>query len=129
MKKIITAAVCIAMLLSSMVTVLSSCGKKEDERETKYNEALSLIDSKDYEGAYDILNTLGDYKDTEKFLSRFYTFLVEAEREREGETKSITVEFNGDNLPVKITARRYDGEMTIYEYAFDETGNKALHSK
>ena len=101
MKKIITAAVCVAMLLSSIVIVLSSCGKKEDEREAKYNEALALIDGKDYEGAYDILNTLGDYKDTEKLLSRFYNSLVETERERDGKTKVFSVEFNGDNLPVK----------------------------
>lgn len=101
MKKIITAAVCVAMLLSSIVIVLSSCGKKEDEREAKYNEALALIDGKDYEGAYDILNTLGDYKDTEKLLSRFYNSLVETERERDGKTKVYAVEFNGDNLPVK----------------------------
>ena len=103
------------MLLSSIVIVLSSCGKKEDEREAKYNEALALIDGKDYEGAYDILNTLGDYKDTEKLLSRFYNSLVETVRERDGTQRITTSEYALMYVP-------YDLAEDVKSFVIDASG-------
>lgn len=103
------------MLLSSIVIVLSSCGKKEDEREAKYNEALALIDGKDYESAYDILNTLGDYKDTEKLLSRFYNSLVETVRERDGTQRITTSEYALMYVP-------YDLAEDVKSFVIDAIG-------
>ena len=118
MKRIITLAICIAMLGSLALTSLTSCGGNEND--AKYNEALALIDNGDYEEAYDILEALGEYKDSEKLLSRFYTFMTHTTRTINGESKGTEISLNEDNLPCKITAKNIDGDICVYEYFYDE---------
>ena len=132
MKKILFAGTLISMMLS-----LLACGgnnppeenQNPDENESKYTEALELIESGDYEEAYALFSELGDYKDSEKEAAKFHYVpskisLKETVGGDEAETyETVTISYNEQNLPIKRTGVYRSGSEYSYEYTYDENLN------
>ena len=115
-KKILCACMLICVILAGFV----SCDKSD------YNEALELIESGDYEEAYEILKELGDYKDSAELLKnfRFVPSSYVYKELYEGEEYKITasVSLGEGNLPVQVVLIE-DGEKYICDYTYDNDGN------
>ena len=102
-----------------------------------YQEALALIASKDYESAYEKLESLGDYKDTAKLLSYFHfvpthTNLnrVPDEQSTAGLTYDVEFIYGENNLLVEIHyIEAYTEEgitqsvASVIRLEYDEKGN------
>ena len=142
MKKLLSLLLCVAMLAAAML--LGSCA---DPRAEKYEKALSMLVDKNYAEAKGLFAELGDYKEAEKYLSRFLyipTLITFTLRDRAG---TLTLTRGENNLPILLisagenTAKHgkltYDefgrvirqevqntltGLSGTYDYTFDERG-------
>ena len=64
----------VVLIVVMCMSFLVAC--KENENEKNYQQAYELLESKDYEAAYDLFVELGDYKDAAKEAARFhYSYL------------------------------------------------------
>jgi hypothetical protein len=166
MKKTLFTLLCTVLVLSMLMGMLASCtvapntdGNPDtenggntnenggdgtvDENESKYNAALGLIASGDYEGAYAAFEALGDYKDSKTHLDRFVYFPSVASYELSDRSGVMTVTLGEFNLPHKIVsegtvgikdgtltydekgnvirqAQEYQGSLATYDYTYDE---------
>ena len=111
----------------------------------RYAEALSLIEEKDYGAAYAILKSLGDYKDSEKYLARLRTAptsisITEQGKEEyfynengllskyistdEYDRKSATeFTYDDNNNLLREYGTSHTGAQTCVDYTYDENGN------
>ena len=118
MKKILS-----ILLLVSMLTIcLISCNSKS------YKNAFELIDIGEYHAAYEVFCELGNYKDSQKEVTKFHylptKIVVEEEIDGVKENRgTITVSFNEQNLPSQAIASTDDGENAILNFTYDENGN------
>ena len=118
MKKYVSLLLVLVIVCSYMV----SCKKVEtifkDEKATKYDQAMELIEGENYAEAYKILSELGDYKDAQKLLKRFkYTPTSITANEMYGNSEeSIVVNFTytESNLPKQCTVLYSDEEYEKY---------------
>ena len=115
----ITAIVLTTVALTSCTVPVSSL----DPNAAKYDEALELLADREFEGAYAIFTTLGDYKDTEKYLDRFYYMPVSFTYEFVDATGMLEIIYNEKYLPAR-DARYDDGSERgrIIDFIYDENG-------
>ena len=125
MKKI-SRLVCAALTFTMTMGSFAACGKGSDE--TKYNDARALIESGEYERAYAVFKELGDYKDSQKYLSRFVYFPTIANYDLHDRSGVMTVELGAYNMPSRMLTVGVEGaEDTTYikdgVYTYDSVGN------
>ena len=150
MKKQIIRLFCLAMILIMAMGSIVAC-ESPDETETKYNDACALIESGDYEEAYAVFKDLGEYKDSEKYLSRFTYFPSVVKYDLYDRSGVMKITFGSYNMPVRMLtkgtieaegdytkdgwytydgkgnlmrqAMTYNGDFAAYDYSFDENNN------
>ena len=93
----------------------------------RYSKALKLIEDGKYKEAYEILEELGDYKDSKELLSRFRYVPVKSEFANSEEDYTVTLKatLNKKNLPSKITYIDGEEENTI-KFTYDSKGRLTL---
>ena len=111
MKKQISRLFCTALVLTMAMGSFVACGgdgkdessvNETNTNETKYNEACAWIESGDYEEAYAAFMELGDFKDSQKYLSRFVYFPLVANYVLYDRSGVMTVELGAFNLPSRV---------------------------
>ena len=132
MKKI-SRVVCAALVFTMAMGTLAACGKGNGNTKTneeKYNAAVALIKSGDYEGAYAAFKELGDYKDAKMHLSRFIYFPTVINYNLHDRSGVMTTTLGVYNMPSRIFTEGVeiiDGEGVPYTkdgvYTYDEKGN------
>ena len=90
--------------------------------DNRYEEALELLEIGEYEKAYALLTSLGKYKDSEEYLSKFYYVPTSGDHKADGGTASAEVTMGSDSLPAKKVLN-YFGEIFVYDYTYDTDGN------
>lgn len=125
MKKLLVKLLSLVMVIIIATSCLVSCG--EGENETKYNNACALIESGDYEAAYTVFKELDDYKDSEKYLSRFVYFPSVVNFDLYDRSGVMTTTLGSFNLPIRLlTNGTIDGEGEYTKdgwYSYDNNGN------
>ena len=117
------------MALVLCVTALTACNTKTptvDPKETKYNEALDLLEKGNYTGAYALFTELGDYKDAAKMAARFHyapVSMTDKYIDAEGQTiENATFTYNEKNLPMTCVYASDDGYQHTCTYTYNENG-------
>ena len=124
--KISKAAIAFALIVILMLTVLLSGCDHIGTQAARYEEAISLIESGKYTSAYNIFKELGDYKDSEAYLSRFHYVIVDAsvtfQSEEDWSKTILKFTYNDKNLPSRISS--YSTDSSYYtDYTYDDRGN------
>ncbi len=90
--------------------------------QNKYNQALSLIEEKEYLKSYTLFKSLGDYKDSESIIKNF-RFLPKQVKEYNSEREINTMDYiySADNNYLKVINSYYG--PTVIQYTFDDNGN------
>ena len=140
MKKIITFLLCLNIVLSaaacakidrpddidnsSQPEVSETEVKPNDPEEELYDQAVSLLESGDLYGAYDIFLTIPHVKDAGEYLSRFSFRCAQYDLERADDYK-YTAYFEYDGYGRKVFSRIIynDGIEHTYGYVYDDNGN------
>ena len=130
MKKQMIRLLCTAFVLTTAMSGFASCAALEDiidPNKTKYNEACALIESGDYATAYTTFKELGDYKDSEKHLSRFMYFPSVVNYQFYDRSGVMTITLGSYNLPARILTKGTIDEQGNYTkdgwYTYDGNGN------
>lgn len=91
----------------------------------KYDQALELIENKEYSEAYEILKSLGDHEEAQEQLKNFrYIPIKYTIRERNTQIGTVpfkltfNLSYNEDHLPVKFSAAVDEYSIT-YDYGYD----------
>lgn len=126
MMKKISRLFCATLVFTMTMGSFAACGKGNEE--TKYNDARALIESGEYERAYAAFKELGDYKDSEKYLSRFVYFPTVANYALSDRSGSMTIELGVYNMPSRMLTVGVEGpENAAYTkdgvYTYDSEGN------
>ena len=121
-------------LLCTFVTALAVCastlaactGAVADHNEVKYAEACELLEARDYEAAYALFASLGDYKDAAEEAAKFH-YVFDGYTETYGmpedmNTETAVVTYNEDNLPIKCEKTYLDGFVHTCTFEYDENG-------
>ena len=115
------------MVLCVMLLCLIAC-----ENNTEYAQALTLLQKEKYEEAYELLLSVGDYKDAQDLLAHFYYVPVSisiqhysAQGDETGTPSVYAFAYNEENLPVQMSYTGSLGEFTN-EYVYDENGRLIL---
>ena len=108
-------------LLLMILTLLAAFALSACDN-TKYENALALIEAGDHVAAYEMLNELGDYKDTKQLLERFRYLPTKIVDNREGEETVRDIYFFGNTSKSVMTYS--NGETDFSEYVYDSDGNK-----
>ena len=122
MKKFGFSLLSLLLVLPMTIGSFAACSNKDEEKEIKYNQACTLIDEGKYEEAYAVFEDLGDYKDSQKYLSRFVYFpkgLTYNFSDRKG---VMTVDFGAYNLPSRMVSEGSIGTKDGM-YIYDNQGN------
>lgn len=113
----------IILMLSFVMLLFVAC-----ESNTEYAKAVKLIKQGKYNEAYELLLTVGDYKDAQELLDQFYyvpTSISIQYKAPGSETESkisYIFTYNEENLPVQMQYCGADGE-TKNEYFYDGNGH------
>lgn len=102
-------------------------------KSARYNKAMKLMDDGKYEDAYEILQKLGDYKDSQDLL-KYFRYVPLSMHLVDGPDISFEFIYNKNGLPSTIiqkdgeeafsVAIRYDADGNVIEFnAMDSTGN------
>lgn len=118
--------ICIGLAFTVAMCAFVACG--QDDKEAKYNDACALIESGDYEGAYAAFKELGDYKDSQKHLSRFVYFPTVVNYDLGDRSGVMTIELGAYNMPTRMLTQGIEGtENKAYTkdgvYTYDDEGN------
>ena len=127
----------LAVLVSVFTCVFTSCATIQkvkdffDPNVRSYNEALELIEDKEYRAAYDILKAIEDYEPAKEELKKFrfvMTDMTDEYTNSDGDTdkNSSTYYYNENGLLVQHI-RTYMGVQSINEYEYDANGNITKH--
>lgn len=114
-KKLISLFLCVAMICT-VCLCLTSC------KSSDYKEAVALLEAGNYEEAKAIFEALGDYEDSQQYLSRFHYFISDVQVESEEGIAKVAVEFNETNLPARVFWETEEESYTD-EYFYDDIGN------
>lgn len=131
MMKKISRLFCTALVFTMAMGTFAACVNENDNseaKETKYNDACALIESGDYESAYAAFKELGNYKDAQKYLSRFIYFPTVANYVLFDRSGVMTIELGAYNMPSRILSEGVEGtENNAYTkdgvYTYDSKGN------
>ena len=111
------------LLIFVMLTLcLASC---DNGNKKNYNTALELLDEGKYEEAYNILVSLGDYKDAPTLVKRFRYIPVEikcTEEYEDGKNDLYTLRLNENNLPLQLLLTESDSGQSVVNFTFDNEG-------
>ena len=99
------------------------CGNEDPAFVAKYDEAISLIDSRDYDAAYALIVELGNYKDAQQKLDNFHYVPVASDVLSNGEISKGECFYSVDNLPIQFINTKSDGVKEIVDYTYDANGN------
>ena len=108
MKKLI----CVSILVILSVFSLVSC--KADD----YDKALELIEAGENEEAYELLKSVGFYKNAKKMLKDFYFVPTRIGNEY----KNADIIYDERHFPVKYVLHRNNGKEDSAFYEFDDNG-------
>ena len=125
MKKIISLFLCFALLLTaglSLVSCNDNDGADADPKEQDYVAALELLANCDYEGAKAMFESLGDYKNSEEYLSKFYYMPTSFEYDLIDKKGTNDVSYYSNNLPKSEITIRADAQA-VSSFIYDENGN------
>ena len=114
MKKILS----LLLILYMLIPCLAACGVG-GKLEKQYKEAIGFIEEKNYESAYEIFLTLGDYKDTERYLSSFHFLPTNKVVKDFGGEHVTKLVFDEDGRPKKIL----EDDYCVLELSYDSNGN------
>ena len=141
MKRIITFLLCLNIVLSaaacakvdrpddidseSLPSASESEPKPNDPEEELYNNAVSLLESGDLYGAYDIFLTIPHVKDAGEYLSRFSFGYAQYDYERLDDDYKHTVYVEYDEYGRRVFSKTIysDGIEHTYGYVYDDNGN------
>ena len=102
-----------------------SCKKdeKDEKPEANIENAMLLIEKKDYEGAKELLEEMGDDQTAQELLTHFYYVPVKAEvKEENGDVATIEYFYDENNLRSQKVYTHSDGRKTTTDYTYDESG-------
>ena len=98
-----------------------------DPREEKYAEAYELLEKRDYEAAYALFASLGDYKDAAKDAAYFrympINHSIEYVSDEENDTITYTVTLDDKNLPATIVEEYGSGLKHTCTFTHNEFGH------
>jgi YD repeat-containing protein len=122
---------CLALVFTMAMGAFAGCGQENEGAQTnedKYNNACALIESGEYEKAYTAFKELGNYKDSQKHLSRFIYFPTVGNYVLEDRSGVMTIELGAYNLPSRMLTEGIEGsENTAYTkdgvYTYDSECN------
>lgn len=121
MKKITSAILILTVLLS-----MASLGGCHIAKKAKYVEAQDLLSAGNYEAAYELFLELGNYEDSEAYLSRFHHVITyrtcEYEFGDEDVLATLEIVFDKNNLPTEHIFTTGDS-VTGDTFEYDERGN------
>ena len=122
MKKFVLSLFSVLLVFSMMIGSFAACSNKDEEKEIKYNQACTLVDEGKYEEAYAMFEELGNYKDSQKYLSRFVYFPTVLTYTLSDRTGVMNVDFGAYNLPSRMVS---DGSIGTKDgmYIYDNQGN------
>ena len=108
--------------------ICSSCNQAspEDDSATKqkYEEAMELINSRNYEEAREILSEIVGYKDSAEHLKHFYWMPTLIYTYDEEDIDQFTVEYDSTKRSITIThTNNYEDFIETQTYTFDENYN------
>ena len=123
MKKITSVFLC-AVLLLAVCASFASCNHQHvtDPKAQDYENALILLANCDYVGAKSAFEKLGDYRDAQEYLSKFYYMPISFEYDLIDKKGTNDVAYNSQNLPISETTMRSDVQA-INKFAYDDNGN------
>ena len=135
MKKIFSIFICMALLLTVGFSMIScdffpEKGANQNDKEhtdpidqnaKDYADALAFLDTGKYVEAKALFEKLGDYKDSEEYLSKFYYMPISFEYDLIGKKSTNYVEYNSQNLPASEATVREDVNA-VAEFVYDESG-------
>ena len=122
MKKFVFTLLSVLLVLPIMIASLVACSNKDEEKEIKYNQACTLVDEGKYEEAYTMFEELWDYKDSQKYLSRFVYFPTVLTYNFSDRSGVMTVDFGAYNLPSRMLSNGSIGTKDGM-YIYDNQGN------
>ncbi len=113
MKKLI----CVFVLVIVSVFSLVSC--KADD----YNKALELIEAGENAEAYELLKSIGSYRNARKLLKNFYfvpTGIVCTKTS--GASAVLELTYGDNHFPFQYVLTRFDGKIGTGVYEYDDNG-------
>ena len=135
MKKIVSILIAVVLLLTACLSVVSctsqnvsssnqsdSTQSTQNQDEKDYNEAIKLIEEGKYEEAKALFEKLGDYKDSEEYLSKFYYLPDWINNGKIGQGGSYEYFFDENNLISKYVVHR-EGMDAYCEFFYYENGD------
>jgi hypothetical protein len=130
MRKLLSLILCAALIFAIYVALTSSDVKEWISNSIQdltpegqaYNKALELIENGKYEEAKIVFEQLGDYRDSEDYLSKFYYMPISFEYDLVGKKGTNPVTYNSMNLPSAETTKREDVDA-VASFEYDENGN------
>lgn len=123
---IIAVAVLVAIILG-VVLILTLGGNKKDSKgenlsdSEKYEKAMENIEKGKYEEAYDMLKSLGDYKDSKEYLSKFHYVNTKQIYDYEDGKIRYNTKINKNGVIEEIAIPEEDA---IIKLNYDEKGNR-----
>lgn len=129
MKKIGLILCCLALIFALCLPLIS-CGnenqtttvEEQDQNAKDYSEALSLLENGNYEGAKALFEKLGDYKDAQEYLSKFYYLPAWIYNDIIGKGGSSEYFFDENSLFSKYVVHR-EGMDAYCDFFYYEDGN------
>ncbi len=125
MKKHISLFICFVLMFTMSLGLVSCSNKDEsgsDLNAQNYEKALVMLANGDYPGAKEAFEKLGDYRDSEEYLAKFYYMPTSFEYDLIGKKGKDGVSYNNIGLPQSQAIVRPDAQA-IYNYFYDENGN------
>lgn len=116
MKRIVSVFVCFCMIFVACFS-LTSC----DDRD--YVKAVALLDEGKYEEARELFVALGDYEDSEEYLSGFCYLPYRMDYNFVGRTGTFDITFNSDNLIAGMSSVSNEGLASDNVFCYDEHGD------
>ncbi len=125
MKTMISIFLCF-VLLSAICLGFASCTEKAvdtpDPKAKDYENALVLLANCDYVAAKAAFEKLGDYRDSEEYLSKFLYMPVSFEYDLIDKKGTNDIAYDSRNLPASETTMRPEAQA-ICKFVYDDNGN------
>lgn len=115
MKRNVSLIVCVILLAVTCFSMTSCNGQN-------YTKAIELLESGNYEEAKAMFEELGDYKDSQQYLSGFHYVLTNMSYQVSGTSGTAAVTLGENNLPAKVEINSAEVH-NIAEYTYDANGN------
>jgi YD repeat-containing protein len=128
MKKIVSILIAVVLLLTICLSVVSCNSQNKDtttqsnQNDKDYDQAIKLLDEEKYEESKALFEKLGDYKDSEEYLSKFYYLPAWIYNDIIGKGGSYEYSFDENNLISKYVVHR-EGMDAYCDFFYYENGD------